>query len=62
MYEPDVDFGRKDGFDLAFALTPYAGDMSQRHEDPSNYTMEAMMYTWWIPENSLVTKYESKII
>ena len=32
--------------------------MSKRYEADTNYTMEAVLYTWYTPENSLVTKYE----
>ena len=28
IYEPDVIVGREQGFEFAFALTPYTGDMS----------------------------------
>ena len=46
----------KSGFNIAFALTPYAGDLSKSYEDESKVTMMAELYSWGVPENSLVSK------
>lgn len=37
---------------MAFALTPYKGDISASFEDPTLVTIEAELYGWGIPDNS----------
>ena len=57
IYDPLGTFGEYDGFNMAFALTPYTGLINRRFEHPTNYTLEVYMYRWSVPETSLTTVY-----
>ena len=60
VYEPNAVFGQQDGFNIAFALSPYTGLLNRRFEHPSNYTLEVYLYSWSLPKNALVTRYSIK--
>jgi len=43
---------------MAFAFSAYSGTLNKRIEHPSNFTLEAELYAWGTPANSLVTVYQ----
>lgn len=53
VHDWEGSVSKKDGFNIAFALTQYEGDLSQSFEDPRKVTMEVELYSWGVPENSM---------
>ena len=57
--DEEGSFGRKNGLNMAFALTSYTGDMSQRVTSPQTVTLTAQLRAWGTPKNSLITVYKN---
>jgi len=58
VFDTSDEFSREDGFNFAFAYSPYEGPLNKRFEHPSNFTLEASLYSWMTPANSLTTLYQ----
>ena len=58
VFDPEYKFGTKDGFNIAFAFTPYGGDMSKDISSDKHYKVEAELYRWSIPEGATSTTYD----
>ena len=54
-YDLEGSVNKNNGFNVAFALTPYEGDLSKSYENPRTVTIEAELYEWSVPENSMVS-------
>ena len=56
LHDPTGSITLDMGFNIAFALTPYEGDLLRKYEDETIVTLEAELYEWGVPENSLVSQ------
>ena len=54
-YDITTKVAMDNGFNMAFALTSYSGNLDQKFEDPSIVTLEVYMYGWGVPDNSTET-------